>query len=203
MPREAVHKEDKKLCRFKSGIILRNKIVIAQGADDSHSTLLQELGIKDDYIGATKTFVRAELVPPDDEWWTDPETWEFVVDQDITPDWFDQTTYETDFRAQVHKWWQEHVHTTDVDVLSDGYHRIKDCYVSKLMSNVLVEMYGSSRVGEMYDSSRVGKMCGSSRVGKMYDNAIAIDCRQYPKIKVLVADDADCAVVRYSEATNE
>lgn len=38
------------MCQFKSGIILKNKCVIAQGSNDSHSALLDELGIKDDYI---------------------------------------------------------------------------------------------------------------------------------------------------------
>ena len=57
------------MCRFKSGIILKNKVVVAPGENDSHSDLLEELGITDDYIGATKTFVRAELVPDKDEWW--------------------------------------------------------------------------------------------------------------------------------------
>lgn len=51
------------MCRFKSGIILKNKIVIAPEDNESHSDLLESLGIKDDYIGASKTFVRAELVP--------------------------------------------------------------------------------------------------------------------------------------------
>ena len=40
------------MCRFKSGIILKNKIVIAPEDNESHSDLLESLGIKDDYIGA-------------------------------------------------------------------------------------------------------------------------------------------------------
>ena len=55
------------MCQFKSGIILKNKIVVAPGKDDSHSNLLESLGIQDDYIGASKTFVRAELVPKNNE----------------------------------------------------------------------------------------------------------------------------------------
>ena len=61
------------MCQFKSGIILKNKIVVAPGKDDSHSNLLESLGIQDDYIGASKTFVRAELVPKNNEWWISPE----------------------------------------------------------------------------------------------------------------------------------
>ena len=57
------------MCRFKSGIILKSRVVIASGGDDSHSTLLENMGIEDSYINASKVFVRAELVPKNNEWW--------------------------------------------------------------------------------------------------------------------------------------
>ena len=99
------------MCRFKSGIILKSKCVVAPGENDSHSDLLEELGIKDDHLGATQKFVRAELIPPKDEWWTDPDTWTMVVDQDIVPDWFtdDKEKYIADFKAAVKEWWKKHV----------------------------------------------------------------------------------------------
>lgn len=61
------------MCRFKSGIILKNKVVVAPGENDSHSDLLESLNIEDSYINATKMFVRAELIPKDNEWWINPE----------------------------------------------------------------------------------------------------------------------------------
>ena len=36
------------MCQFKSGVILKNRIVIAPGENDSHSDLLESLGIEDD-----------------------------------------------------------------------------------------------------------------------------------------------------------
>ncbi len=48
------------MCRFKSGIILKSKVVVAPGENDSHSDLLDSLGIEDNYIGASKVFVSAE-----------------------------------------------------------------------------------------------------------------------------------------------
>ena len=173
------------MCRFKSGIILKNKIVIAPEDNESHSDLLESLGIKDDYIGASKTFVRAELVPKkDDEWWIDPaenpEKWMFVVDQDITPDWFDKETHEKEFRESVCDWWRTHVLVDKkLEELRAGFYRLKRCEVKKLLNDVRVmldssqvgEMCGSSQVGEMWGSSQVGKMCGSSQVGKMWDSS--------------------------------
>ena len=173
------------MCRFKSGIILKNKIVIAPEDNESHSDLLESLGIKDDYIGASKTFVRAELVPKkDDEWWIDPaekpEKWVFVVDQDIIPDWFDKETHEKEFRESVCDWWRKHVLVDKkLEELKTGFYRLKRCEVKKLLNDVRVmldssqvgEMWGSSQVGVMLDSSQVGVMLDSSQVGKMWGSS--------------------------------
>ena len=171
------------MCRFKSGIILKNKVVVAPGENDSHSDLLESLGIKDDYFGATNVFVRAELVPVNGEWWVDPEEepdkWRFVVDQDMRPEWFDDE-HKKIFREAVCGWWKEHVLVDQkLDVLSSGYYRLKRCEVKKLLNDVKVlldssrvgEMFDSSQVGEMRDSSQVGEMWDSSRVGKMFDSS--------------------------------
>ena len=181
------------MCRFKSGIILKNKVVVAPGENDSHSDLLESLGINDDYFGATNVFVRAELIPANDEWWIDPaeepDKWRFIVDQDMRPEWFDEVEHEKIFREAVCGWWKEHVLVDQkLDVLSSGYYRLKRCEVKKLLNDVKVllgssqvgemcgssqvgEMRDSSQVGEMRDSSQVGEMCGSSQVGEMWDSS--------------------------------
>ena len=129
------------MCQFKSGIILKNKIVIAPEENDSHSDLLESLGIEDDYFGASKKFVRAELIPDNKEWWVSPEEhpekWMFVVDQDITPDWFDKGEHEKLFRAAVCDWWKEHVLVDQkIDELNSGFYRLKRCEVKKLCKDV-------------------------------------------------------------------
>ena len=163
------------MCRFKSGIILKNKVVVAPGENDSHSDLLESLGIKDDYFGATNVFVRAELVPVNDEWWInpaeEPDKWEFIVDQDMRPEWFDKSAHEKIFREAVCDWWKEHVLVDQkLEELSSGYYRLKRCEVKKLLNDVKV-LLDSSQVGKMWESSQVGKMWGSSRVGKMFGSS--------------------------------
>ena len=172
------------MCRFKSGIILKNKVVVAPGENDSHSDLLEILGINDDYFGATNVFVRAELVPVDDEWWIDPaeepDKWQFIVDQDMRPEWFDESEHEKIFREAVCDWWKEHVLVDQkLEELSSGYYRLKRCKVKKLLNDVKVlldssqvgEMWGSSQVGEMLGSSQGGEMLGSSQVGEMWGSS--------------------------------
>lgn len=99
------------MCRFKSGIILKNKIVLAPKNNNSHSDLLESLNIEDNSFNAMKTFVRIELIPPNDDVLADIKTWKYVVDQDITPDWYeeDKSRYEDEFRSAVAKWIKENI----------------------------------------------------------------------------------------------
>ena len=181
------------MCRFKSGIILKSRVAIAPGGDDSHSTLLKNMGIIDDYINASKVFVRAELVPKNNEWWINPEEypnkWTFVVDQDIVPDWFDKEEDEKVFRESVCDWWKQHVLIDQkIDELSSGYYCLKRCEVKILCKDVQVmldnstvqvmlvnstvnKMLDNSTVNEMWNSSTVNKMWGNSTVNKMLDNS--------------------------------
>ena len=208
------------MCRFKSGIILKNRIVVAPGENDSHSDLLESLGIKDDYFGASKKFVRAELIPENDEWWVSPEEhpekWKFVVDQDITPDWFEKEYSEKSFREAICEWWKSHVLADQkIDELNSGYYRLKRCEVKRLCNDVKVllndsqvgvmrgssqvgVMWGSSQVGVMWESSQVGVMRGSSQVGVMWESSqvgvmrgssTARDFKDFPNVRIWVGED--------------
>lgn len=91
------------MCRFKSSIILKNRVVLAPEGNESHSDLLNSLGIEDSTENAMKMFVRAELIPKDNNKATDVSEWTYNVDQDITPDWYDEDPerYENEFRDAV------------------------------------------------------------------------------------------------------
>ena len=97
------------MCYFKSGIILKNKVVLAPEGNESHSDLLESLRIEDNHMGASKTFVRAELIPKNDDKMTDVKEWRYKVDQDIVPDWYekDPERYEQDFRSAVKEYMEE------------------------------------------------------------------------------------------------
>ena len=99
------------MCRFKSGIILKNKIELAPHDNESHSDLLDSLGIDDTSFNASKVFVRAELIPPHGYIVVPIEKWNYNVDQDITPDWYDEDPirYENEFRTAVDTWIKENL----------------------------------------------------------------------------------------------
>ena len=167
------------MCGFKSGLILKNRCVIAEGANDSHSDLLESLGIEDNIENAMRVFVRVELLPPNEEWWTDPDTWKENVDQDILPEWFenDKDRYFDEFRKAVKDWWKEHVRIDEeIEELSSGYYRLKRCKVKNMLKDVKA-MMDNSTVQDMRDNSTVQDMWGNSTVQDMRDNSTVHNMR--------------------------
>lgn len=91
------------MCNFKSGIIFKNRVVLAPEGNESHSDLLESLKIEDNHMNASKMFVRAELTPPDENKAKPVDDWKYRVDQDIVPDWYneDPERYENEIRNAV------------------------------------------------------------------------------------------------------
>ena len=117
------------MCQFKSGIILKNKVVLTPEGNESHSDLLESLGIEDTHMNAAKTFVRAELIPKDDNKYTDVSEWNYRVDQDIVPDWYekDPGRYEQEFRDVVKEYMREHMEKKNiVPICGYGWTAIKE-----------------------------------------------------------------------------
>lgn len=99
------------MCEFKSGIIFKNRVVLAPLGNESHSSLLDDLGVKDNEFNASKKFVRAELTPPKENIITsDISKWKYKVDQDIVPEWYsnDPERYEEEFRESVKDFMNKH-----------------------------------------------------------------------------------------------
>ena len=97
------------MCKFKSGIILKNKVVLAPDGNESHTDLLESLKIEDSTVNMAKMFVRVELIPKGDNKMSDVKDWRYIVDQDFTPDWYDKDSerYEQEFRNAVEKYMEE------------------------------------------------------------------------------------------------
>ncbi|MDE6435757.1 MAG: hypothetical protein K2L07_16225 [Lachnospiraceae bacterium] len=117
------------MCQFKSGIILKGKVVLAPEGNESHSDLLESLGIKDTHMNATKIFVRAELIPKDGNKYTDISEWNYRVDQDIVPDWYEEDPgrYEQEFRDAVAEYMKEYIKKRNiVPICGYGWTAIKE-----------------------------------------------------------------------------
>lgn len=135
------------MCKLKSAIILKDRIFMPDY--DSHSKMLEELKITDDYINASKVFVRAELVPENGDAFSDIDNWKFSVDQDITPEWFDEKDCAERMRNTVKEWAKTHIFIGQNDLkISHGENIfIKDCKNVNICNNATVKnIYGNATV---------------------------------------------------------
>ena len=160
------------MCKLKSAIILKDRIFMPDY--DSHSKMLDELGITDDYFNASKVFVRAELVPENEDVFSDIDGWKFEVDQDITPDWFDKKDCTERMRKAVKEWANTHIFIGQNDLkISYGENIfIKDCKNVDICGKATVEyICGEATVENIYGNATVEYICGEATVENIYGNA--------------------------------
>lgn len=155
------------MCRLKSGIILKDRIFVPEY--DSHTKMLEELGIEDDYFNASKTFVRFELLPKDNDVFSDIDDWRLNIDQDIVPDWYDAEIYKPRVIERVKDWAKEHIHIgiNNLNIDSGDNHYIKDC------KNV--HIYGNATVDYISGRTLVSCISDSAVVNEISDNAV-VNC---------------------------
>lgn len=143
------------MCQLKSCLVLKDRVFCPDY--NSHQQMLEELGIKDDYLHASKTFVRVELTPPNDNTRSLIEPlnkWRLRVDQDITPEWWDEKADRQRVEEAVEIWRKGHVFT-------EGKHIVKVGEVYAY-DRATVKAYGSATV-TAYDSAAVTAL-GSATV---------------------------------------
>ena len=181
------------MCKLKSAIILKDRIFMPDY--DSHSKMLEELKITDDYFNASKVFVRAELSPENGDVFSDIDGWEFSVDQDITPDWFDEKDCAERMRNTVKEWAKTHIFIGQNDLkISHGENIfIKDCEDVDICDNATVEnIYGNTTVENIYGNATVNNICDNVTVNNICGNATV----KYIYGKATVKNICDNATVK-------
>ena len=133
------------MCKLKSGLILKDRIFLPDY--DSHNDMLKELGIKDDFLGASKKFVRVELSPVNGDPFSDIDTWVMKVDQDVRPEWFLADEWEPKLVEAVKEWAKTHIHigVDGLKIKSGVNYYIKDCKDVEIR-NSTVTAWGNSTV---------------------------------------------------------
>ena len=182
------------MCRFKSGIILKDRVFIPDY--DSHQQMLDELGIEDNRQNAERLFIRAELVPMNGDVFSDINNWEFVVDQDILPDWYVKNYDKQRMVKAVKEWAKSRIHigVDNLEISNGENHYIKDCKNVIICDNATVEdifgnatvryiygnatvkcIYGNATVRYIYGNATVERICGNATVKRICDNATVED----------------------------
>ena len=191
------------MCRLKSCLVLKDRVFCPDY--NSHQQMLEELGIEDDYLHASKTFVRVEFTPPDNtKSLIEPlDRWTLKVDQDIAPEWWDEKADRQRVEEAVEAWRREHVFTegkhivktekvyaygdAEIQVYNDATVTAFDRAIVKAYSNAKVYAFGKTTVETV---SNVPVEAYGDTTVKAYGNA-----------KVQASDRA--VVKAYSNATVE
>lgn len=173
------------MCKLKSAIILKNRIFMPDY--DNHSQMLEELGIKDSYLNASKTFVRAELSPVNGDPFSDIDGWALNVDQDITPDWFDVEDCAARMREVVKEWAKTHIYigVDNLKISAGENYYIKDCHDVVVCNSATIQYVGgSATIRRVYGSAMIWSVCnsvtiqyvfGSATIQNVYDSATIQD----------------------------
>ena len=200
------------MCRFKSAIILKDRVFVPDY--DSHTDMLKELGIEDTKANAERLFIRAELYPANGDEFSDIDTWEFNVDQDILPDWYVKEYDKQRMIEAVKEWAKDRIHigVDGLDISNGAGHRIKDCKnvficdsatVKYICGNATVKyIRGNATVEYIYDSATVEDICDSATVEYIYDSTTVKYIRgnatvEYIYDSATVEDICDSATVEY------
>lgn len=165
------------MCRVKSCLVLKDRVFCPDY--NSHQSMLEELGIEDDYLHASKTFVRVELTPPDNtKSLIEPlDRWTLEVDQDIVPEWWDEKADRQRVEEAVEIWRKGHVFTKGKHIVTTG--------TVYAYGDAEVHVYNDAKV-EAYDSTTV----------KAYNNA-----KVYAFGKTTVETVSNAPVDAYGDAT--
>ena len=156
------------MCQLKSCLVLKDRVYCPDY--DSHQDMLDKLGIKDDYLGASKTFVRVELTPPDGvkSLMEQLSRWTLKVDQDVTPEWWDADADRQRVEEAVEEWRREHVFTEGEHSISTGIVYALSGVTVKAYDSATVKAYNSATV-DAYGNATV-TACGNATV-KAYNSA--------------------------------
>lgn len=126
------------MCQLKSCLVLKDRVFCPDY--NSHQSMLEELGIEDDYLHASKTFVRVELTPPDGvkSLIESLDRWTLKVDQDVTPEWWDEKADRQRVEEAIETWRREHVFTEGEHIIETG--------AIYAFGNAIVGAYGNAIV---------------------------------------------------------
>ena len=159
------------MCQLKSCLVLKDRVFCP--GYDSHQQMLERLGIEDNYLHASKTFVRVELLPPNTNTRSlrEPlDRWTLRVDQDIVPEWWDVDADRQRVEEAVEAWRVGHVFTEGKHIVTAGEVYAFGKTTVEISSNAKVKAYDNATViarsnatVEAHDSAMVDA-CGRATV---------------------------------------
>ena len=114
------------MCKPASFVIVKNRGLKAlwdKDVSDSHEDIIKHFGLRETNVRGEITFVRVEIVPPNENYLLPLSKWEYRLDQDNTPPWYDAEKVEKAVRAELKNWVKAKIVKPNqrVDAIKSGY----------------------------------------------------------------------------------
>lgn len=156
------------MCQFLSAVILRNGDVLTHPMLDSHTDLIRYYKLPDT-TAYHQHFAKVELTPVD---WMDPATWNFRLDEETAPSWWDDvaTGVEATLRARADRMILRGDHELIVDGcwIVGGKAKIRDVRSGRIMrvqdSAQIHDVGGSAQIHDVWDSAQIHDVWGSAQI---------------------------------------
>ena len=150
------------MCHFASLVLTKDSVFWSKKTD-SHEDIIKEFDLHEGSNPKSPNILRVELLPRDGDPFSDPATWAYKVDQDLTPKWHDKKADEKRARAALLDLVAARVFIRKSDLVFDAGEIVfvKDSSRVEALGSSSVVARGSSSV-EAMDSSRVVALGSSS-----------------------------------------
>ena len=151
------------MCRFFSALGLPSGDILWHQATDSHADLVLIQGLDDTKEDAT--FAKLELVPPNDDGWSDVSKWEFTLDEDVRPRWVKGemlAEWEGRMRSAAKKMI---VTSGTIPIIASGVWLVGgEAVVRKMIGGRVVMVRDSASITDVRDSASITDVGGSASI---------------------------------------
>ena len=161
------------MCRPASFVVTKKEVFWSKNSE-SHEGIIEEFKLKELDVRGNPTFVRVEIVPPENDYCLPFSKWVYSLDQDIKPDWYDAQKSEKQVRAKLKEWRKckvvmpsEKREKVDVGQIVAIYGQVESIYGSAQVESI----YGSAQVRSIYGSAKVRFISGSAKVRSISGSA--------------------------------
>jgi hypothetical protein len=160
------------MCEPASFILTKENIYWSM-LTDSHEDIIKEFGlIADGKINPN--IARVEITPKNKNYLLPLAEWDYKLDQDILPSWYDPIEAEQRVRGILPLWFESKIILPGIKIDEIRDKNIVACYgkIGALRGNSQVgALRGNSQIGTLQDNSWVGALRENSRVGILWENS--------------------------------
>jgi hypothetical protein len=189
------------MCKPASFVLTKDRVFWSMHTD-SHTEIIDEYGLHEDGARGPNV-VKVEISPDNEQLDSDPGTWVYKLDQDITPEWYDAEECERRARAALAEWvsarmigWGDReLSRGNVFVYGNAWAALHDTSAATLFGNARATLFGNA-TARMYGNA-LATLNGNARA-TLYDNATAT---LFNGARAKLFDNASAALWNSASAT--